>query len=1262
MADGRSPRVTNSALGLIRRLAAAVRRLFHRSGGTLAPETVEAEGRYSAFLSYARTADAGLADALRYGLQRFAKRWYRMRARRVFLDEASLGATPLWAAVRAALDASDNFILLASPEARNRPWVVREVEYWLASKSPDTLLVGVTRWAESTDGAGLSANRDPGDLGAVVPSALAEHFETHEPRWVDLTWSRGQRPDPRDTRFRSAVVDLTVSIGGLSKDELVGEDVRQHRRQRTAIIVGLSVLGLALAGMAVLAIVARQAQAEADRGRDRAVAAQAASIARSEVSRDPALAARLALASNEIDEGSPAAVAALRAVVAQSSLVRTIQAHDDELTAIAVDERRGRLATASEGELRLWSLKTGELIASRSLPPYATRTLAFRRDSRVIATGGADGVIRLWAAPALREVAALVHHTRPVLALAFEPKGGVVSVSDDGLVLRWRRDGSLITPEARVPGFVPEKTVAAVADGGRVVALGDSESGRLRLVKVQGRRQIVSLRRRDDDPVVGLAFDSSTGRLIDSRGVLWSDTRPERPLHRFAQFGKASSAVASSGGGLFALRAPFGIELRRSRDGRLMKRLGTEEGLESDPLALARSGRVLVAANADGSVGIWNLKPTRAAIRLERPSTRLAAWDVDVDSRRAARPGNVVEVYATRGGRRKPVLIPRRATAVAFGGGGESHLAIASARGVELWDVAKNARLRVWPEAVRANTILFTPSGERLAVLDSSAGRVLFGDADDRRPRAIDPVGYILEIAMGQTGRALATVRQVGSRGLCIVETWDLATGKRQFPIFEVEDCYPPPSPRCERADYGLDAVAFDDLRGRVYLAFASGEIFRVSLGPEPTTSVRIQGRVTDFSPDGRRHVSCGLDGTAIAPTAQPIRKRLVSRQALMGRFSGDGRLVSVFPSSDEPDRLSVFEPGRGRLVGRVTGVYRRLAHNALARTGEGSRTIVMLAEDGGDLAARRSVVRWDTSSGRPLSSVLVEGFDASSVHDVSASGRRMAVSGTFGVVSVRQGAAGTDIGRLRSSDSPGDRRTFQVAGAMLDDSGGRLVAVWYDSQDDLTTRYRARGLDIASGERADYGLFDAAGMALSSDGELLAGLQDGRIQVLRTTDGARVWDVRAPFGEGRLDGMAFTEGGGSLTAWAGAEVATIHQGKPIERERVPASHAVVAVSEDGEVVVARPGTTSRLVLWDRTGGVRLATAVLGESDTPTTGRGNGAMVIARGSERLVLTAGKLVPCPACQGRPALLRAVAATAGRSITEEELLQAGVEGTG
>src|SRR5687768_12166098 len=67
---------------------------------------------YDAFISYSHARDRQLAGTIRRALQAFARPWYKRRTMRVFLDNASLSASPaLWSSIEKALHETTYFIL-----------------------------------------------------------------------------------------------------------------------------------------------------------------------------------------------------------------------------------------------------------------------------------------------------------------------------------------------------------------------------------------------------------------------------------------------------------------------------------------------------------------------------------------------------------------------------------------------------------------------------------------------------------------------------------------------------------------------------------------------------------------------------------------------------------------------------------------------------------------------------------------------------------------------------------------------------------------------------------------------------------------------------------------------------------------------------------------------------------------------------------------------------------------------------------------------
>jgi hypothetical protein len=119
--------------------------------------------RYDAFMSYSHVNDRGLATSLQRVIQTLGNPWYRIRSTRVFRDETSLTASPaLWPTIVQAMEQSTFLLLIASTDAARSEWVSKEVEWWLAHKSTDTLLIvlseGDLSWDDSQGNFSASAS------------------------------------------------------------------------------------------------------------------------------------------------------------------------------------------------------------------------------------------------------------------------------------------------------------------------------------------------------------------------------------------------------------------------------------------------------------------------------------------------------------------------------------------------------------------------------------------------------------------------------------------------------------------------------------------------------------------------------------------------------------------------------------------------------------------------------------------------------------------------------------------------------------------------------------------------------------------------------------------------------------------------------------------------------------------------------------------------------------------------------------------------
>ncbi|MFJ4526334.1 toll/interleukin-1 receptor domain-containing protein [Streptomyces sp. NPDC088810] len=343
---------------------------------------------YTAFISYSHEADSHRARWLRDALHSFAKPWNKVRALRVFLDNAALSANPgLWSTVEQALGESEFLVLLASPQSARSPWVAKEIAWWRRGPRAANLLLVVTGGELHWD---HTAQDFDWERSTCMPDALRGYF-SEEPRWVDLRWlSEGHEDAPRDPRFRECVADLAAPLHGRPKDELIGEDVSQRRklqRFRQAMLAVTTTLAVLASAAAVYAFVQRNT------ARDQARLATARQLAATAVSLsgdDLDLASLLALQAYQVQD-TPETLSALYQLTTRSPhLVRFVRG-DATVTALALTASRQFAAVGTaKGSVTVWTSDGSRRLGKISVHGEVT-SLAFSDDDRLLAVGSSSG-------------------------------------------------------------------------------------------------------------------------------------------------------------------------------------------------------------------------------------------------------------------------------------------------------------------------------------------------------------------------------------------------------------------------------------------------------------------------------------------------------------------------------------------------------------------------------------------------------------------------------------------------------------------------------------------------------------------------------------------------------------------------------------------------------------------------------------------------------------------------------------------------------
>ena len=578
---------------------------------------------YDAFLSYSHV-DAWAAERFQRALQSFACPWHRRRTVRVFRDTSNLAAEPaLWDAVSGAMERSRYFILLASPGARNSPWVNREVEHWLSFRPADSLILvrlgGALPWDPDK-------NNSERKGGGALPPALEGLFSS-EPLYVDL--SAVTTFKLRDQAYRNAVAPVAARLRGIELDEILGEDLRVHRQKRflaaaaVIVIVALAVLAGLTYERGLRETRAKEQQTRIARSRNLAFRARDALDARN--SRAALL---LALAATQVAETAEAQAGLLEALTATRHLVADIPASKVPVGALELAADAQLLITGDgEGSVAFWEVPTGkELKRCPGVHDGGATDIRTSPDGRLAALGGFSGGFTIWDLAKLEPVESYTNGVG--YSLGFTPDGKLLLAGgEDGVVSAW--DLHLRQQVASV-GYPEDGTIAEIAvDGkGEYFVTG----GLYGTVRIRDCRTLRSLRTIDPEPSTGTIVDLSPDRrylvMAGARTVLEWDLQEQTPysdpftsanwMINGARFTGDDHRVALAGGRDLWI---WFSDLRR---------IGFHES-DIHRLTVDRHRSTLATGSQDGHARVWALDPRHEFVTgVNVPDTNLSAHAVAI--------------------------------------------------------------------------------------------------------------------------------------------------------------------------------------------------------------------------------------------------------------------------------------------------------------------------------------------------------------------------------------------------------------------------------------------------------------------------------------------------------------------------------------------------------------------------------------------------------------------------------------------------------
>ncbi len=324
----------------------------------------------------------------------------------------------------------------------------------------------------------------------------------------------------------------------------------------------------------------------------------------------------------------------LRALLtpAGSPNVATLLAHAAPVLCLALSDDGTLLASgAADGSLRLWDWRRGKPLSSLAGHRGRVRGLAFAHDAEVLASVGEDGWLRLWdvrLGSALGELALGGDGPQQVVA-GPTPGSPWLVVAGGGL---WAVDAGV--PPAMRPLIGPDAAISDLALGAGGLAVGACGGRWWRQWRVDGAHAVLLCEARlphvsttTAAPEAGFAFSAGG----DGRLVRWA--LPDADLRPTGEAGAAPDAVAGQPVGTLFDSVRLAVD-PRARRLVAASRAWTVDVTPLDPPAPMRSlaghggpvndvcvtpdAALALSAADDGSVRVWDLN--RPLIAKPRPA------------------------------------------------------------------------------------------------------------------------------------------------------------------------------------------------------------------------------------------------------------------------------------------------------------------------------------------------------------------------------------------------------------------------------------------------------------------------------------------------------------------------------------------------------------------------------------------------------------------------------------------------------------------
>jgi WD40 repeat protein len=444
-----------------------------------------------------------------------------------------------------------------------------------------------------------------------------------------------------------------------------------------------------------------------------------------------------------------------------AGLIRTFPIHSGSVESIAFSPHDGAnvLTGCSDGTLKLWNTKTGQIIQSVRAHSMVT-SVAYSPDGTQILSGGYDGTLKLWDAATRLLIHSFRGHSRAVSSVAFSQDGTrVISSSHDTTITVWDAATGQPIHTIELKDATPN-SVQFSPDGGFIsgnddntIKVWDAKTGRLTRTFAEPPIRVKSVAFGPDSTIISgnddntlKLWDTKTGRLIrtfkghtndvnsvafspdganvlsgseDTTLKLW-DVATGRLLYSVEGLAREVTSVAFSPNGAFLLsgHGEGSVKLWNAQNGMFVRTFEKSANwCRIGSVAFSRDGtQVLSGCSDDYTMTLWDTETGRPIQTFHNPNDviRSVSFSPKGNEVAAGARDGTLSLWSTS--KRRPLQIFRRhaeeVTSLAFSPDGARVVSGSQDATLKLWDTATGDLVRTFEgHSGRIDSVAYSPSG-----------------------------------------------------------------------------------------------------------------------------------------------------------------------------------------------------------------------------------------------------------------------------------------------------------------------------------------------------------------------------------------------------------------------------------------------------------------------------------------------------------------------------------------------------------------------